>query len=231
MLSLLEPFVDKNLCNIRFNTPSLTAQSSRAFYIDSTNKLKRLVIIYRMNYDASSFTLLWHPGLHSVSNAITKDFGGRDSSYYLRVVLYAYKNFRASFPVVGQRIVDATLGLAVERRFMTRWQAESLRDKLCATDGRRPHYFGPSGFRCHVVPYQVLPALVGTRDEEQALWMPHRCGTQSPPIDPGKPVDFASMRMLEAVLREQVYFKDAYLDDEDEVVDDAWLDLIINGGR
>jgi hypothetical protein len=210
IMNVFEPFIDFKFPGIEFKSFPTPMGSPQQAYEASANQLRRLVIVYRMNYDASSYTFLWHTALTYVANSIVKDHGGHESSYYFRLCLYGYKSFHTSYPVVNH-IIKAVLNLGIRRGYLDQWQATRLwcrLNKNIESPGNSENVTDSPTATTH-----QPPAAEDTIVEE---------------VEPPSPMEQSPRRLNKQVARATVYDEDEYSDEEDE--EDAWLELLISEG-
>ncbi|KAH7191037.1 hypothetical protein BKA60DRAFT_662504, partial [Fusarium oxysporum] len=89
-----------------------TASSPDTAYKASVNQLKRLIIVYRKNYTAPSYTMLWHTALIRVANAILTDAKDPEWHFYLSFWIQCYENLRRSYhfaEAIGRSLLSMTL--------------------------------------------------------------------------------------------------------------------------
>ncbi|KAI8627221.1 hypothetical protein F5Y19DRAFT_477790 [Xylariaceae sp. FL1651] len=83
-----------------------------AAYSASIEQLKGLIIAYRSNYEASTYTILWHTALLYVANAVLQDTKIPEWRIYFLLCIYGYESLRRPYrisAVVVQSLLTMTL--------------------------------------------------------------------------------------------------------------------------
>ncbi|EGU71754.1 hypothetical protein FOXB_17737 [Fusarium oxysporum f. sp. conglutinans Fo5176] len=115
ILDILRPFTATARSaptSLPFKTFSCKNSSPDAAYKASVNQLKRLIIVYRKNYAAPSYTMLWHTALIRVANAILTDTKDPEWHFYLSFCIQCYENLRRSYrfaEAIGRSLLSMTL--------------------------------------------------------------------------------------------------------------------------
>ncbi|CAM1507497.1 Fc.00g071380.m01.CDS01 [Cosmosporella sp. VM-42] len=102
-------------------------------YAASVEQLKRLIVIYRVNYRSSAYTMLWQTGLLYVANAVLQDTESDDWLFYFLVCLYGYERLRPSFPVT-EAITEGLLTMSLRDNKITTAMARRIRSEVCSKD-------------------------------------------------------------------------------------------------
>ncbi|KAK7421280.1 hypothetical protein QQZ08_009996 [Neonectria magnoliae] len=136
ILDIFRPFLCRpGQPTLQLKTFSSPKSSPDHIYAASVNQLKRLVIVYRMSYESSGFTIVWHTALLYVANAVLQSPDDGEWLFYFLLCLYGYQGLRRCYPVV-EAIAGALLSMAmrnghmssrVARRIMTELKGKSLR--------------------------------------------------------------------------------------------------------
>ncbi|RKK65578.1 hypothetical protein BFJ69_g16156 [Fusarium oxysporum] len=115
ILDILRPFTAtarSASTSLPFKTFSCKNSSPDTAYKASVNQLKRLIIVYRKNYTAPSYTMLWHTALIRVANAILTDAKDPEWHFYLSFWIQCYENLRRSYhfaEAIGRSLLSMTL--------------------------------------------------------------------------------------------------------------------------
>ncbi|KPM38786.1 hypothetical protein AK830_g7762 [Neonectria ditissima] len=135
VLDIFRPFLQRpGQPALQLKTFSPPSSSPDQIYAASVNQLKRLVIVYRMNYESSGFTIVWHTALLYVANAVLQSPNDSEWLFYFLLCLYGYQGLGRYYPVV-EAIAGALLSMAmrnghmsshVARRILTELKEKSL---------------------------------------------------------------------------------------------------------
>ena len=102
-------------------------------YAASVDQLKRLIVLYRINYRSSAYTMLWHTALLYVANAVLQETGHDDWLFYFLVCLYGYERLRPSYPV-SEAITEGLLTMSLRDDKLTAAMARRIRNELRKKD-------------------------------------------------------------------------------------------------
>lgn len=115
ILDILRPFTApaRSAANpLPFKTFSCKNSSPDAAYKASVNQIKRLIIMYRKNYAAPGYTMLWHTALIRIANAILSDTEDPEWYFYLSFCIQCYGSLRRSYrfaEAIGRSLLSMTL--------------------------------------------------------------------------------------------------------------------------
>ncbi|KAM0277777.1 hypothetical protein ACHAQH_005570 [Verticillium albo-atrum] len=113
ILDIFRPFLqNSNTQQLRLATFSSRQSSAEAAFKASVNQLKRLIIVYRSEYQSSAYTILWHTALIYVANAVLKDTGDPEWRFYFLHCVYGYETLRKSYRLaeaIGRALLSMTL--------------------------------------------------------------------------------------------------------------------------
>ncbi|EXK75649.1 hypothetical protein FOQG_19585 [Fusarium oxysporum f. sp. raphani 54005] len=115
ILDILRPFTATARSaptSLPFKTFSCKNSSPDTAYKASVNQLKRLIIVYRKNYTAPSYTMLWHTALIRIANAILTNAKDPEWHFYLSFWIQCYENLRRSYhfaEAIGRSLLSITL--------------------------------------------------------------------------------------------------------------------------
>lgn len=70
-------------------------------YAASVRQLIQLIITYRMNYESSAYTILWHTALTYVAYAVLQNTQEEGWFLYFLLCIYGYEGLHRSWRVVG----------------------------------------------------------------------------------------------------------------------------------
>lgn len=102
--------------NKRLRTFSSADSSPNAIFDASLQQLQRLVLVYRINYRSSTYTILWHTALVYVANAMLSEPERHESWLsYLMLCIYGYEGLRRSWRVADV-ITRALLSMMLRNR-------------------------------------------------------------------------------------------------------------------
>ncbi|KEY74868.1 hypothetical protein S7711_09812 [Stachybotrys chartarum IBT 7711] len=102
-----------------------TDSSASTAYKASVNQLKQLVLDYRMNYETSSYSMLWHTGLLYLVNAILENPRDSDWHLYFLLCIYGYESLRRSYRISGS-IGKSLLAMALRHTNMSGEEARKI---------------------------------------------------------------------------------------------------------
>ncbi|KAM0326363.1 hypothetical protein ACHAQA_006965 [Verticillium albo-atrum] len=113
ILDIFRPFSQTSVAQQpRLATFSSRESSAQAAFKASVNQLKRLIIVYRLQYQSSAYTILWHTALIYVANAVLKDTGDPEWRFYFLHCVYGYESLRKSYRLaeaIGRALLSMTL--------------------------------------------------------------------------------------------------------------------------
>lgn len=89
------------------------------------DQLKRLIILYRLRYNSSAYTILWHTALLYVANAVLHDTRRKDWLFYFMICVYGYEGLRPSFQI-SEAIIAGLLSMTLQRGELTTESARSI---------------------------------------------------------------------------------------------------------
>ncbi|KAL9481005.1 hypothetical protein ACSS6W_005791 [Trichoderma asperelloides] len=111
-----------------FESPQATPESA---YAGSINQLKRLLLVYRLNFKTATLSVLWQTGLVYVANAMVRDT--RESSnerrYYIFLCLAGLEDLSVNFRVFGT-IAKGLLGMALKCGAVKKREAKRIIHEL-----------------------------------------------------------------------------------------------------
>ncbi|KAM0549153.1 hypothetical protein ACHAPJ_009608 [Fusarium lateritium] len=95
---VFRPFLTSNnqpLCMATFSTPGATPEAA---YGASVNQLKRLLLIYRLNFETAMLSVLWQTGLIYVANAMMREVktNSNEWRYYLHLCMAGLEDLYVS---------------------------------------------------------------------------------------------------------------------------------------
>lgn len=96
----------------RLKTFSSPASSPAAVCAASVSQLKRLIINYRLNYQSSTYTILWHTALVYVANAMLHSTKEEGWFFYFLLCVYGYEGLSRSWRVaeaISKGLLSMTL--------------------------------------------------------------------------------------------------------------------------
>ncbi|KAF5023169.1 hypothetical protein F66182_4773 [Fusarium sp. NRRL 66182] len=105
--------------------------SPEAAYRASVNQLKRLLLIYRLNFETAMLSVLWQTALIYVANAMMREVKTNNNEwrYYLYLCMAGLEDLYVSFRVFGS-IARAVLGIALERRALNASDSRRIQQEL-----------------------------------------------------------------------------------------------------
>lgn len=125
---LSDPEVPQRLAS--FQAPTA---SPKAAYAASINQLKRLMLLARIYFPMNSCSAMGKTGLLYVANAMMAEVSSQDLSwqFYLRLCFVGFEDLHESFRVYGT-LSEAVLGMALQRKAITKRQATAAKSELQA---------------------------------------------------------------------------------------------------
>ncbi|KAK2468169.1 hypothetical protein H9L39_20391 [Fusarium oxysporum f. sp. albedinis] len=127
-LDILRPFTAQARSapiSLPFKTFSCENSSPDAAYKASVNQLKRLIIVYRKNYAAPIYTMLWHTALIRVANAVLSDAKDSEWHFYLSFCIQCYGSLRRSYRF-AEAIGRSLLSMTLQRRDLSVGEARHM---------------------------------------------------------------------------------------------------------
>ncbi|KAJ4320121.1 hypothetical protein N0V84_006008 [Fusarium piperis] len=111
-----------------FTAPQATP---KAAYSASVNQLKRLLLMYRLNFTTAMFSVIWHTGLVYVANAMMREVKSdrNEWRYYLHLCMAGLEDLYGSFSVFGS-IAKAILGIAIENGALRASEVRRITNEL-----------------------------------------------------------------------------------------------------
>ncbi|KAI1483801.1 hypothetical protein F4774DRAFT_366536 [Daldinia eschscholtzii] len=94
-------------------------------YAASVGQLKNLIVEYRSNYVASTYSILWHTGLLYLANAMLKDTGDPEWRVYLLLCLYGYENLSRPY-LISEVIAQGLLSMSLKETDMAGSEAQKI---------------------------------------------------------------------------------------------------------
>ncbi|KAG5917887.1 hypothetical protein E4U61_002233 [Claviceps capensis] len=127
VLDLFRPFIGRgHLRYQRLRTFASNTCSPSAICATSTAQLKKLIVNYRLNYESSNVTILWHTAMIYVANAILET-NPKDKDWYTYLLhcLYGYKSLSQSWRV-AKSITKGLLSLTIRKGGMSSEKASQI---------------------------------------------------------------------------------------------------------
>ncbi|KAJ4211347.1 hypothetical protein NW759_012548 [Fusarium solani] len=111
-----------------FTAPRATPEAA---YLASVNQLKRLLLMYRLNFRTAMFSVVWQTALIYVANAMMREVktGSNEWRYYLHLCMAGLEDLYASYRVFGS-IAKAILGIAIEHKALRPSEARRITNEL-----------------------------------------------------------------------------------------------------
>ncbi|KAH6884449.1 hypothetical protein B0T10DRAFT_410007 [Thelonectria olida] len=111
-----------------FATPQASAEGA---YAASINQLKRLLLLYKLNFRTATLSVHWQTSIVYVANAIVREAGATSVEwrYYLYLCIAGLEDLYGSFRAFGL-IVKALLGMALEHNAITPEEVKRVRREL-----------------------------------------------------------------------------------------------------
>lgn len=137
ILDLFRPFIDdSSQKNVHLRTFSLGNNTPSTVVQASTERLKVLILSYRLNYASSMFTMLWHTALTYVANAVLQHTEDENWYYFFLLCLYGYQRLSRSWRValaISKGLLSMTLRktnipASTVRRLLADLEANSRHD-------------------------------------------------------------------------------------------------------
>jgi hypothetical protein len=128
---VFRPFVHGTELDTGLSSFATPQASAKGVYAASVNQLKRLLLLYKMNFNTATFSVIWQTSIVYVANAMVHE-AGTDSTewrYYLYLCIAGLEDLYGSFRVFGS-IVKALLGMAMDHGAITAAEARRVRSEL-----------------------------------------------------------------------------------------------------
>ncbi|KAI1373399.1 hypothetical protein F4677DRAFT_429521 [Hypoxylon crocopeplum] len=130
VLDVFRPFIGQPVAqSSRLTTFSAEDSSPVSAYTASVNQLKHLIVEYRSDFVASTYSILWHTGLIYLSNAMLKGTDDPDWHLYLLLCIYGYESLSRPYRI-SEAIVEGLLSMAMRENNMTGNEAHRIIDEL-----------------------------------------------------------------------------------------------------
>ncbi|KAI1808703.1 hypothetical protein F4811DRAFT_500426 [Daldinia bambusicola] len=130
ILDVFRPFTAKpDGQQPRLTTFSARDSSPDAAYAASVGQLKNLIVEYRSNYVASTYSILWHTGLLYLANAMLKDTGDPEWRVYLLLCLYGYEGLSRPY-LISEVIAQGLLTMTLKETDMAGSEAQRIINEL-----------------------------------------------------------------------------------------------------
>ncbi|KAI2613314.1 hypothetical protein GGR54DRAFT_616158 [Hypoxylon sp. NC1633] len=130
VLDVFRPFIGRLVGQRSRLTTFLARDSSpEAVYAASVNQLKRLVVEYRSDSAASTYSILWHTGLIYLANAMLKDTEDPEWRLYLLLCIYGYESLSRPYRI-SEAIVQGLLSMTMRESNMTGSEAHRIITEL-----------------------------------------------------------------------------------------------------
>ncbi|KAM0420645.1 hypothetical protein ACHAPT_011561 [Fusarium lateritium] len=128
---IFRPLLGETNTSLRLNSFEAPHAAPEAAYLASVNQLKRLLLLYRLNFTTAMFSVIWQTGLIYVANAIMREVktSSNEWRYYLHLCMAGLEDLYASFRVFGS-IAKAILGIAVEHGALGASEARRITNEL-----------------------------------------------------------------------------------------------------
>ncbi len=103
--------------------------SPGAAFAASVNQLKSLIVEYRTNYMASTYSILWHSGLIYLANAVLQDTSDPEWRFYFLLCIYGYESLSRPYRI-SEVIAQGLLSMTLRDTDMTAAEARKIREDL-----------------------------------------------------------------------------------------------------
>ncbi|PFH61554.1 hypothetical protein XA68_16977 [Ophiocordyceps unilateralis] len=141
ILDIFRPWIDGSPGQSRLRTFTSIVSSPIVVYAASINQLKQLIVNYRLNFVASTYTILWHSALIYLSNAILQLPREENWLFYFLVCVYSYERLRRPWRVT-RAIGTALLSLAMRNGSLSSDRARAILRDLDRDDFTGIHVLG-----------------------------------------------------------------------------------------
>lgn len=126
LMDLLRPFTDHGSAGAeRLTTFSAEDNSVITAYKASANQLKRLVLHYRTNHEASAYSILWHTGMLYLVNAMLERPRDPDWHTYFLLCIYGYENLRRPY-LISEALAKSLLAMTLRKTDMSGEEARRI---------------------------------------------------------------------------------------------------------
>ncbi|OTA60803.1 hypothetical protein K449DRAFT_406281 [Hypoxylon sp. EC38] len=130
IMDIFRPFFGKGTGQqSRLTTFSAWDSSPDTAYAASVCQLKHLVVEYRSNFVASTYSILWHTGLLYLANAMLKDTSDPKWHLYLLLCIYGYESLSRPYRI-AEVIVQGLLSMTLREHNMTGSEAQKIINEL-----------------------------------------------------------------------------------------------------
>ncbi|KAJ4269676.1 hypothetical protein NW762_001344 [Fusarium torreyae] len=128
---VFRPFLAETSRPLHLSTFSVPGATPEAAYRASVNQLKRLLLIYRLNFEAGMLSVVWQTGLIYVANAVMREVktSSNEWRYYLNLCMAGLEDLYVSFRVFGS-IAKAMLSIALEHGALEAAESRRIKDEL-----------------------------------------------------------------------------------------------------
>lgn len=103
--------------------------SPDAAFAASVNQLKSLIVEYRTNYKASTYSILWHSGLIYLANAVLQDTSDPEWRVYFLLCIYGYESLSRPYRI-SEIIAQGLLSMTLRDTNMTATEARKIKETL-----------------------------------------------------------------------------------------------------
>lgn len=120
--------------DLHFYSESIAWSPDGVFHA-SISQLKRILILYQLNYPESRYHAWWNPAMIYVSHAVLTSKNDPEWRFYFLLCLKAYRNLSVAYPfaTIGYR---ATLTMAMAEGKLSARKARDLLRQLFHGQGR-----------------------------------------------------------------------------------------------
>jgi len=126
LMDLMRPFIGQDRStDERLTTFAAENNSVLSAYKASTDQLKRLILDYRTNHEASAYSILWHTGLLYLVNAMLENPRDPDWHIYFLLCIHGYENLRRPY-LISEAIGRSLLALTLRRTDMSADEARRI---------------------------------------------------------------------------------------------------------
>ncbi|KAI0127278.1 hypothetical protein BJ170DRAFT_694094 [Xylariales sp. AK1849] len=98
-------------------------------YTASVNQLKSLVVEYRSNHQASTYSVLWHTGLLYLANATLHNTEDPEWRLYFMLCIYGYESLRRPYPM-SDVVIQGLLSMTLRYTDMPGSEARQILDSI-----------------------------------------------------------------------------------------------------
>ncbi|CAJ2502350.1 Uu.00g097440.m01.CDS01 [Anthostomella pinea] len=130
ILDIFRPFIGRpSDLRPRMGTFSAVDSTPDTAYTASTNQLKHLIVEYRTNHAASTYTILWHTGLIYLANAMLHNTKDPEWRLYFLLCIYGYESLSRPYRV-SEVIVQGLLSMTLRDTNMSVDDARQIMAEL-----------------------------------------------------------------------------------------------------